>query len=503
MPLRAGITLRWLIIIGVALVLLVALFYGEENFRGAGAWHSFKQAQVAEGEKLNLSDFVPPPVADEQNFAMTPLLRVAFDYTRTTNGVRWRDTNALQHLSNIRFDLGSPGISAPNIADLGRGTPVNLKAFADFYRGNTNYPQSAHPGNDAEDILTALGKFEPDLEELREAASSRAASRFPIEYSHEPPAEILLPHLSPVKGITAVCELRAVAELENRRSADALKDLQLGFRLSASLRGEPFLIDHLVRIATLDLTLQGVREGLIRHAWSDSQLAELETNLAKIDLLGDYEQTMRGERSLNISGLDYYRRKGITAAALQTEDQSILNGNPVNWMPAGWYYQNMTVVGEVYRDYILPSVDVSNRVVTPALSAAMMSDLDQRRVGPYNIFAKMLLPALGKASQRASRGQTMLDETRVACAIERYRIQHNDLPDTLDALAPLFVPRIPNDLFDGKPLRYKKNTDGTYLIYSIGWNEKDDGGVDVRMKGKNSREDLNQGDWVWSVPSEK
>jgi len=501
MPVRAGITLRWLAIIAVALVLLVALFYGEENFRGARAWRNFNRAQAAEGEKLNLADFVPPPVADEQNFAMTPLLRVTFDYFHTTDGIRWRDTNALQHLSNIRFDLGSPAIAAPNIADLDRGTPVDLKAFADFYRGNTNYPQSAHPGNDAEDILTALGKFDPDLKELREAAASRPSSRFPIEYSHEPPAAILLPHLAPVKGISAVCELRAIAELESRRSADALKDLQLCFRLSDSLRGEPFLIDHLVRIATLELALQGVRAGLIRHAWSDSQLAELDTNLANIDLLGDYAQTMRGERALHMSGLDYYRRKGITAAALQTEDQSILNGTAVNWMPAGWYYQNMTVVGEIYRDYVLPSVDVSNRVVTPALGAAMMSDLDRRRVSPYNIFAKMLLPALGKASQRAARGQTTLDETRVACAIERYRIQHNDLPDSLDALAPQFIPKIPNDLFDGKPLRYKKNTDGTYLIYSIGWNEKDDGGVEVRMKGKNSREDLNQGDWVWSFPS--
>ena len=120
-----------------------------------------------------------------------------------------------------------------------------------------------------------------------------------------------MPHLAAIKSLTLVCDLRAIAELETRRSDEAFADLQLGFRLSASIRDEPFLIDHLVRIAALNLTMHGIREGLTRHAWSDSQLAAFENTLTNIDLLSEYEHTMRGERALNIGGIDYFRRHGL------------------------------------------------------------------------------------------------------------------------------------------------------------------------------------------------
>ena len=82
---------------------------------------------------------------------MTPLLRSPLDYFRTTNGIRWRDTNAWQHLSDIQIDLGPRGTAVmQNLSDVQPNASVNLKAFADFYRGNTNYPQSAHPGKDAD-----------------------------------------------------------------------------------------------------------------------------------------------------------------------------------------------------------------------------------------------------------------------------------------------------------------------------------------------------------------
>ena len=491
-------TWRWLVILALGFVLLIGFFYGVEDFRGARAWSKFKRAQAAEGEKLNPADFVPPPVTDEQNFAMTPLLRPLFDFIHTTNGTQWRDSNAWQRLSNIRIDLGPRGVlpPTPNLSDVQPDAAVDLKPFADFYRANTNYPQNAHPGTDAEDVLTALNKFEPELKELREAAAARPFSRFPIEYSYEPPAAILLPHLATIKGVTLVCELRAIAELETHHPDDALADLQLGFRLSGSIRDEPFLIDHLVRIAALNLTLHGIREGLTRHAWSDSQLVAFENTLTNIDLLDEYERVMRGERAFTISGVDYYRREGIGPGSLDSSGP-----NPIfKFIPSGWYRQNMVLIGETYRDFMLPAVDASNHVVRPGLGDEMNSDITTRRLSPYNVFAKMLLPALGKASQRTARGQTLLDETAVACAIERYRIQHHELPDTLGALAPQFIAKIPHDLFGGQPLLYKKNADGSYILYSIGWNGKDDGGVTAHTTGSKPRQNPNEGDWVWEFP---
>ena len=88
----------------------------------------------------------------------------------------------------------------------------------------------------------------------------------------------------------------------------------------------------------------------------------------------------------------------------------------------------------------------------------------------------------------------------VACALERYRIAHGQLPEALDAVAPQFIEKIPNDVIDGKPLRYRKNSDGSYILYSIGWNQTDDGGKVVFKTDSPTQVDYTQGDWVWPTP---
>jgi hypothetical protein len=498
-----GSVRHWLLLGIAGLLMLIILFYVEEDVRGKMGWNKLKVAQEAAGEKFDLADFIPPTVPDDENFALSPVLRSALDYDQTTNGLRWRDTNAYEHLSNIRIDLGrnTGNAKAPDFGNGALGTLTDFKAAADFYRNNTNYPQSATTADAGEVVLTALNKFTPDLKELREDAAKRPASRFPIDYRHEPTFAILLPHLAHVKSISLLCDLRAVAELETHHTADAFADLQLGFRMADSVRGEPILIDHLVRLAALNAALQGVREGLARQAWTDTDLAAFEKYLASLDLLADYKLTMRGERCLNIVGLDYYRRNWKSNPATAFADGSQTGGAAVNWMPGGWYYQNMRFIGECYRDYILPSIDESNRRVSPKLGDVMTTELAKRRLSPYNFLTKMLLPAYSKASQRSARTQTLVDETRVACALERYRMAHNNFPDTLEALTPQYISKIPNDLFDGQPLRYQKNTDGTYILYSVGWNLRDDGGVTTLRKGSTPTQDPNDGDWVWTYPA--
>ena len=94
---------------------------------------------------------------------------------------------------------------------------------------------------------------------------------------------IFLPHLADLKGCALVLRLRAVAELQNGQSEKALTDVQLMLRLAGSIRTEPILISHLVRIAVANLALQPVYDGLAEHKWSDAQLAELDRELAGLD----------------------------------------------------------------------------------------------------------------------------------------------------------------------------------------------------------------------------
>ena len=82
------------------LATLVALFYAVENWRGRHALENYQRTWEAKGEKFHWRDFVPPPVPDAENFALTPLLKPLFDYDGSVHPVRWNDTNG-----NNRFAL--------------------------------------------------------------------------------------------------------------------------------------------------------------------------------------------------------------------------------------------------------------------------------------------------------------------------------------------------------------------------------------------------------------
>src|SRR5882724_6252873 len=85
----------------VCFITLIALLYAEEDFRGKRAWNNFKREWEAKGEKFDFASFVPPPVPDDQNFAMTPVLRPILDYYKTPNGIRWHDTNGYARLETL------------------------------------------------------------------------------------------------------------------------------------------------------------------------------------------------------------------------------------------------------------------------------------------------------------------------------------------------------------------------------------------------------------------
>ena len=486
----ATLFVRWLccgrnlprFLLGVAgFILVVVLGYVEEDWRGSHAWQRHERLLAARGEPLTLTSLVPPAVPDSRNFALTPLLAPVLDYYHGPAGqIVWGDTNGIARVQGIAAEL-TPHRSANDHLVMGRldaGTFTDLPACALFYRGNTNYPQAAPEAAPAQVILTALGRFGPELKELREAAAARPESRFPVHYEEVPSWGILLPHLSRVKSLTMLCQMRATALLDAGQPAAAFDDLSLGLRLSDSLRSEPLLIDHLVRIAALGFDLQTVREGLLRHAWSEGQLTEIEGYLAQVNLLAEYKHVMYGERACATEGIDYLRRRGFRADPDALSAIGGGEGSPaLRLIPSGMFRQNMLTISRFFEDLTLPAVDERARRVSPELSMKGQRAIEEMRRGPYTLMAKLLLPALGNAVRKSAVMQTYLDATRVGCALERHRLANGKLPASLDGLVPRFLAAVPSDVINGRPLRYRPDPDGGYVVYSVGWNQTDDGGV--------------------------
>lgn len=71
---------------------------------------------------------------------------------------------------------------------------------------------------------------------------------------------------------------------------------------------------------------------------------------------------------------------------------------------------------------------------------------------------------------------TQLSGEEVVAALELYQREHGDYPEGLDALVPAYVADLPPDPFTGDPLVYRV-VKGGYLLYSLGPNMVDDGGI--------------------------
>ena len=86
------------------------------------------------------------------------------------------------------------------------------------------------------------------------------------------------------------------------------------------------------------------------------------------------------------------------------------------------------------------------------------------------------MPALVSAVKRTAEHETQLDQAAIACALERYFIQNNSYPDTLEPLIPDFLDKLPPDPMDHQPIRYEQTDDGRYRLHSVGWDGDDNGG---------------------------
>jgi len=388
------------------------------------------------------------------------------------------------------------------------GRKTDLKAFQIYYRtlatNKDEFPVAAEPQSPAADVLLALSKYDPTIEELR-VASRLPGSRFPLNYNVNPPEAILLPHLADLKNCSQVLQLRAVAELQNSQSDKALADVKLSLRLINSIRTEPFLISHLVRIAMLQITLQPIWEGLTEHKWSDSQLAELDQEIAKLDFLADYEFSMRGERAISIGGIEHLRRKRDFQEMMfdgESGDENSLQklaGFAFHMIPSSVFYQNELNYARLHQQWILPAVNVEQRLASPDTITNFDAAIETMRQhwSPNNILVNMLIPAVGACARKFAYAQSSVDMARVASALERYHLAHGEYPETLDALAPQFIEKIPHDIIGGQPLHYRRTDDGKFLLYSIGWNETDDGGNTVLRENSQTSIDYTKGDWVW------
>jgi hypothetical protein len=488
----------------------VAVLVTEENWRAKHDWETYKEQAEARGESLALAAVIPPPVPDDRNFYCAPIIAQALqaEWGQATNASA-RDGTPASNPLEFNIYRGDSGLWPDYGGAWQRAKLADLKPWQDYIRkynaspeGRTNgFPAAASPQSPGADVMLALSSLNPVVEALRQAAA-RPEARLPLDYQQgfEAVNGNYLPWLATEKRCAQLLSLRSLAEVATGQGPAARDDVLLLLKLDDTLRNQPFLISHLVRIAMENLTLQSIYEGLARQVWNDAELADLQTALAHEDFLADFRVAMRGERTCAIESFETQRLTRQMKSYAEDNGQTVMITNSLRWMPTAYFYRNELAFARLYEQVVLPLVDLPHRTVSVAGYRAADADNQaaMKNYLPYTLQAMTVFPAVSRSVIKFAEAQTDVGLARVACALERYRLAQGAFPATLDALAPQFIAAVPGDVIGGQPLHYRRTDDGRFVLYSVGWNEKDDGGT-VALK-KDGRIDREQGDWVWQYP---
>lgn len=337
-----------------------------------------------------------------------------------------------------------------------------------------------------DDFLKWTQSIKPELDLIRNALT-RPYARMGGDYSE--PSGIPIPNFVTVRALAQRLSAMAHCHLLLGQPEEALGDLTPINDICRRVLEENqlmTLVSAMINVAARGLEANVISDGLQTHAWREPQLAALAAQLRPINLLLPVKKGFEGERFAT----EFYLSTLTPAEFFRSWDGPPRPGTSKNaflpkLIPQGWSYQNMLTAEDVYSSLIV-SLDPTNQIVFPDRENSHESQFETRlsHWSPYSFILRMVIPNFSKTCRTTALNQTKVNQTLIACALERYRLAHGEYPQTLDALVPEFIDAIPHDVIGGQPPHYSRNADGSFLLYSIGWDQLDHHG----LKGT---------DWVW------
>jgi len=496
--------LKWTAItIGLMILLLIVVigsFVGWLRWSGERDWKRAEAQLRAKGEKLTFAELVPPMPPDSENFFADPLWAGYSDLVRTNS--RGCDGEERQTMA-----LRVPAAQLP--IRLWQKVPLTAQESDQLIRLNITkandrssaygtlksiIPSEKNADRKREEAAAMLQILTPASETLSRIAelAHRPQAQFPLHYNllaTEGSLPDLFPEVSESLVLSQLFMNRASSELLLGKSAEAATDTETLLRLSFIQQNEPMMISLLVRVSTTTLAVKVLDQGLAEHVWTADQIALYQGLLEKIDLPKDLLFVLRGERiyareswkALQRPQQGFFASLGVQATRMLLEKnaayhallmQGALESMENSLHESGWNRSNSQVFKE---------------------EQAALAHRPLHRM--MYIMVSLAVPALDGAIEKTVECQTQVEQSLIACALERYRLAHGSYPAALDALVPEFLAKLPNAPITGKPMNYSLKPDGTFLLWCPGWNLQSLGGKPGQFLG--------EGDIVWGQPIPK
>jgi hypothetical protein len=423
----------------------------------------------------------------------------------------------LDHLSPAKIELQSSGLVS--VGDLENFIPSDLvtnigklviKATVDPKIFQVKFVSGRITA--AADYLKWSDQFAPAFDEIREALK-RPYAIIPGDYSV--PYLMPIPNFVTMRALAQTLAQRAQCDFLLGKPDDALHELTLIHDVCRILEKPPTgkpetLVEAMINVAISGLYVSIVGEGFKLKAWGEPQIAILQKQLKETELAPHVVAALEAEQASSSHTLEktpaskigeLFNTVNVSSASKKNEPGIWKKiSNPMylyfRFCPRGWIYQNMVNAVTLVELGNKNGVDLKQDTILPSFFNKASRDLEKsmNRRTPFNVWAQIAIPNFTKAWQTTAYNQTLVNEAQIACALERYKFANGNYPETLNALAPQFMEKISHDIIGGQPLHYRRTDDGKFLLYSVGWNETDDGGLPGTLS------DVKKGDWVWQYP---
>lgn len=311
----------------------------------------------------------------------------------------------------------------------------------------------------------------------------------------------LLPNVQKCRELSAALTARAMLRLHEKQFDAAWADLLACHRLGRLVASGGTIIEGLVGIAIGQNASIATLAYLEQAPLSGKQVRERLTELQQLPPMPSFADRIDlTERFMGLDSMQFIRRNGVgTLQNLATIPQA---GKPtpeqLQALDAIDWTSGLKEVNRWY-DRMAASTRLPDRPARQKEFTAIEDDLiklkkesldseqltkllekpeklnQQVSIAITRTLMWQLLPATHKVQTAFDRSEQVNRNLQVAFALAAYRADTGRYPAKLEELAPKYLAAIPGDQFSGKPLIYRIEKNG-YLLYSVGQNEKDDGG---------------------------
>ena len=456
-----------IVIVGIGVLLL-----GVGDRGGKKAWKRARSALETDGISLEIAAHSRSPVPDEENFFAVPLLRDLAVVTASKTEE--------QRVEEIRQRLANSWVLGHKFRQNGRHFG-DLKQWRDHLKDHqVTISQTDDP---ASDILATMEPYQDIFSELADALD-RPHSQFIPDLAGRLKGEdaFTISRAKPgysqwIRSLTFLLRLRAIAAARNGDPEMAVDSLRMINRLAEACGNDSLFKALMIRSSLLKTLKLAVSEFLSIRSADAAQLRILQEDLGRINVEESYIPAMKTEMVLAIRYLESSKKKPtnqLTMELTSFAQKSIPLG--LGALPDGWLDGNKAAYIDYFREFVLaqPSFDELDFQKT----AAGIKELKNRGWLPLDtLAAAAIFPSIDRNISILRQSEILLIQMQTACALERHFLTSGAYPESLEELAPAFMSSVPLDPFDGQPLRYEKNEDGGFLLYSIGIDQADNGGV--------------------------